>query len=80
MELTVRDLSRGESAVVKKVNGEGAVRRRLFDMGITPGAVITMIRTAPLGDPIEITLRGYQLSIRKKEAKSIVVEKEGAEK
>jgi ferrous iron transport protein A len=76
MELTVRDLRRGESAVVKKVTGEGAVRRRLFDMGITPGAVITMIKTAPLGDPIEITVRGYQLSIRKKEAKSIVVAKE----
>lgn len=75
MEVTVKHLKRGESGTVKRVVGEGAVRRRLFDMGITPGAVITMRKTAPFGDPIEITVRGYQLSIRKIEADSVIVEK-----
>ena len=75
MEVTVKSLKRGESGTVKKVVGEGAVRRRLFDMGITPGAVITMRKAAPLGDPIEINVRGYQLSIRKAEADSVIVEK-----
>ena len=65
MEITVKNLKISESAAVKKVLGSGAVRRRLLDMGITPGAVITMIKTAPLGDPIEIKVRNYQLSIRK---------------
>ncbi len=58
----------GEKGVVKLVNGEGAVRRRLFDMGITPGAEIYLRKKAPLGDPIEITLRGYELTLRKSEA------------
>lgn len=58
----------GEKGVVKVVNGEGAVRRRLFDMGITPGAEIYLRKKAPLGDPIEITLRGYELTLRKSEA------------
>ena len=58
----------GEKAVVKVVNGEGAVRRRLFDMGITPGAEIYLRKKAPLGDPIEISLRGYELTLRKAEA------------
>ena len=58
----------GEKGVVKVVNGEGAVRRRLFDMGITPGAEIYLRKKAPLGDPIEISLRGYELTLRKAEA------------
>ncbi|MCH5161599.1 MAG: ferrous iron transport protein A [Clostridiales bacterium] len=58
----------GESGVVVKVNGEGAMRRRLFDMGITPGAQITLRKVAPFGDPMEITLRGYELTLRKNEA------------
>jgi Fe2+ transport system protein FeoA len=57
------------------VNGEGMLRRRLFDMGITPGASIIMKKVAPLGDPIEINVRGYELSLRKSEASQIIVEK-----
>ncbi len=58
----------GEGGTVVKVSGEGAIRRRLFDMGITPGAHIYFRKSAPLGDPIEITLRGYELTLRKAEA------------
>ena len=61
----------GERAVVVAVNGEGAVRRRLFDMGITPGAEIYLRKKAPLGDPIEISLRGYELTLRKTEAANV---------
>ncbi len=61
----------GEKGVVKAVNGEGVVRRRLFDMGITPGAEIYLRKKAPLGDPIEITLRGYELTLRKSEASHV---------
>jgi Fe2+ transport system protein FeoA len=71
MEAKMKLLSQleiGEKGVVKLVNGEGAVRRRLFDMGITPGAEIYLRKKAPLGDPIEITLRGYELTLRKSEA------------
>ena len=57
-----------ESGVVKFVEGEGRVRRRLFDMGITPGASVILRKKAPLGDPIEITIRGYELTLRKGEA------------
>ncbi len=63
----------GEKAVVKAVNGEGAVRRRLFDMGITPGAEVYLRKKAPLGDPIEIALRGYELTLRKSEAMFVEV-------
>ena len=73
--MTVNHLRRGESGTVLSVSGEGAVRRRLFDMGVTPGAVITMRRAAPFGDPLEVSLRGYRLSIRKEEAASVIVEK-----
>ncbi len=58
----------GEKGVVVAVSGEGAIRRRLFDMGITPGAEIYLRKKAPLGDPIEISLRGYELTLRKAEA------------
>ncbi len=58
----------GQSGKVVKVNGEGRVRRRLFDMGVTPGAEIYLRKKAPLGDPIEITIRGYELTLRKDEA------------
>lgn len=70
---TLRDLKPGEECYVTGVKGEGAVRRRLFDMGITPGAHIILRKTAPFGDPIEITVRGYQLSIRKAEAEEILI-------
>ena len=74
---TVRDLSPGESARVLALRCAGALRRRIIDMGITPGAVVVMRKTAPLGDPIEINIRGYELSIRKTEAEQILVESAG---
>ncbi len=61
-------LAVGERGTVSAVKGEGAIRRRLFDMGITPGAEIYLRKKAPLGDPIEISLRGYELTLRKAEA------------
>ena len=66
-------LKKGESAKVKAVEGERRIRRRLFDMGITPGVDLSVRKLAPLGDPIEITIRGYELSLRKSEAESVVV-------
>ena len=66
----------GETGQIKKVNGEGRLRRRLFDMGVTPGAVVTVKKFAPLGDPIEVTLRGYELTLRKSEAHLIELEAE----
>ena len=64
----------GESGVVLSVAGEGQIKRRLFDMGITPGADVYMRKKAPLGDPIEVTLRGYELTLRKTEAACVVME------
>lgn len=64
----------GQSGVIKKVHGEGRVRHRLFDMGLTPGAEVYLRKVAPLGDPLEITLRGYELSLRKDEAAHVEVE------
>ena len=63
----------GERGTVVSVKGEGAVRRRLFDMGITPGAEVYLRKKAPLGDPIEIALRGYELTLRKAEAAHVEV-------
>ena len=68
MEKMLSEFSVGEKGIVKTVSGEGKIRRRLFDMGVTPGAELTMRKKAPLGDPIEITLRGYELTIRKEDA------------
>ncbi len=67
----------GESGIVKSVSGEGKIKRRLFDMGITPGADVKMRKKAPLGDPIEVTLRGYELTLRKSEALCVVTEVNG---
>ena len=67
----------GETGLIKIVEGEGRVRRRLFDMGITPGASVYLRKKAPLGDPIEITIRGYELTLRKNEAILVVMETEG---
>ena len=64
----------GERGTIKSVAGEGRVRRRLFDMGVTPGAEVIMRKKAPLGDPIEVTLRGYELTLRKTEAACVEVE------
>lgn len=68
MEKTLDLFSIGESGTVKSVCAEGKIKRRLFDMGITPGAQVYMRKKAPLGDPIEITVRGYELTLRKSEA------------
>ena len=64
----------GETGVVKSVGGEGRIKRRLFDMGITNGAEIFLRKRAPLGDPIEVTIRGYELTLRKTEASCIAME------
>ena len=72
--MTLRDVKIGDSAKVKKLNGEGAVKRRIMDMGITKGTDVYVRKVAPLGDPIEITVRGYELSIRKADAEMIEVE------
>lgn len=72
--MTLKEVAIGEKAVIKKIHGEGAVRRRIMDMGITKGTVVTIRKVAPLGDPIELTVRGYELSIRKEDAEMIEVE------
>ena len=64
----------GETGLIKKVEGEGRLRRRLFDMGVTPGATVYLRKKAPLGDPIEVTIRGYELTLRKSEAELVVLE------
>ena len=69
----------GETGLIKKVEGEGRLRRRLFDMGVTPGATVYLRKKAPLGDPIEISLRGYELTLRKSEAQMISVVKVDSE-
>ena len=71
---TLREVSVGETAVIKRLHGEGAVKRRIMDMGITKGVDVYVRKLAPLGDPIEITVRGYELSIRKADAEQIEVE------
>lgn len=68
------DLLVGEKSTVKIVEGEGRLKRRLFDMGVTPGVEVFLRKKAPLGDPLEITLRGYELTLRKDEAKLVVME------
>lgn len=68
MRKTVNELKIGEKAIVTGLGCSGALRRRIIDMGITPGAVVIMRKAAPMGDPIEINVRGYELSIRRSEA------------
>lgn len=65
------DFSIGETGVIVKVDGEPRIKRRLFDMGVTPGAEVYMRKKAPLGDPIEVTIRGYELTLRKAEAECV---------
>ena len=74
MEKTLKEFTVGERGVVKKVTVGGRIRRRLFDMGVTPGVEIVMKKVAPLGDQIEVTLRGYELSLRKSEAECVSME------
>ena len=74
MMKTLRDTKPGETVKVVKLNGSGAVKRRIMDMGITKGVEVFVRKVAPLGDPIEVTVRGYELSLRKADAEMIVVE------
>lgn len=64
----------GEKGVIKMVGGDGRVRRRMFDMGVTPGAEVVLRKRAPLGDPLEVTIRGYELTLRKSEAEMVTME------
>lgn len=76
MEKLLNGFAPQERGRVKRVDAEGKIRRRLFDMGVTPGAEIVMRKVAPLGDPIEVTLRGYELTLRRSEAQAVVMEVE----
>jgi ferrous iron transport protein A len=71
---TLRDAAIGSTVKVARINGEGAIKRRIMDMGITRGIEIYVRKVAPLGDPIEVTVRGYELSIRKADAEMVEVE------
>ena len=74
MEKYLSDFAVGETGDIKSVAGEGKIRRRLFDMGVTPGAFVTLRKKAPLGDPVELNIRGYELSLRKAEAACVLTE------
>lgn len=69
--MTLKDLKKGMNGTVLRIDGEGALRRRLIDMGVTPGTEITVRSVAPLGDPIKVFLRGYELSVRAEDAARI---------
>ena len=71
---TLKDVRIGQSAIIKKLHGEGAVKRRIMDMGLTKGTEVYVRKVAPLGDPLELTVRGYELSLRKEDAQWIEVE------
>ena len=70
---TLRDVKVGEHAVIEKLHGEGALKRRIMDMGITKGVEIHIRKVAPLGDPMELNVRGYELSVRKADAEMIEI-------
>ena len=72
-EVSLAQVVIGSSGTIKAVSGEGKIRRRLFDMGLTPGAEVYVRKVAPLGDPIELTLRGYELTVRKSEAECVSI-------
>lgn len=71
---TLKDVKVGSTAIVKKLHGEGAIKRRIMDMGLTRGVEVYVRKIAPLGDPMELTVRGYELSLRKGDAEWIEVE------
>ncbi len=73
---TLRDAKVGETVAVEKIQGSGAIKRRIMDMGITKGVEIYIRKIAPLGDPVEVMVRGYELSLRKEDAKMIVLKEE----
>ena len=71
---TLKEVKIGESATIKRLHGEGALKRRIMDMGLTKGTEVYVRKVAPLGDPLELTVRGYELSVRKGDAELIEVE------
>lgn len=77
---SLKDAEIGETVKVAKLAGSGTVKRRMMDMGITKGTVIYLRKSAPLGDPLEITVRGYELTIRKQDAEIILIENNAADK
>ena len=74
MTRTLKDLAPGDTARIKSVTGRGSIRRRIVEMGLVPGVVLTMERYAPLGDPVEVKSQGFHLSLRKEEADTIFLE------
>ena len=72
--MTLREVKVGQTCTVKRLHGEGAVKRRIMDMGLTKGVAVFVRKVAPLGDPMELTVRGYELSIRKADAEMVEVE------
>ena len=76
MQKRLDEIKIGQSGRIKLVEGEGRLRRRLLDMGVTPGAEIYLRKKAPLGDPLEVTIRGYELTLRKSEANMVILEVE----
>ena len=70
---TLKDVKVGEKAIIKKLYGEGAIKRRIMDMGLTKGVEVFVRKVAPLGDPVEVTVRGYELSVRKADAELVEV-------
>ncbi len=72
--MTLRDLKPGQSGVVASIGGVGNIRRRVLEMGVTPGTKVDVVKVAPLGDPVEVVLRGYNLSLRKEEAEAIIMQ------
>ncbi len=71
---TLKETAVGETVTVKKLTGDGPVKRRIMDMGLTKGVEVFVRKVAPLGDPVEVTVRGYELSIRKADAEMVIVE------
>ena len=74
MSKTLKEVKPGEKVIIRKISGSGPVKRRLMDMGVTKGQEILVRKVAPLGDPIEVNIRGYELTFRKEEAEKILVE------
>ena len=77
MQKKLSEFAIGETGVIVKVEAEGRIKRRLFDMGVTPGAEVYLRKKAPLGDPVEVTIRGYELTLRKLEADNVLMEVDG---
>lgn len=71
---TLNDIAFGSSAIVKKLHTQGALKQRIMDMGVTKGAEVVLVKSAPLGDPLEIRVRGYELSLRKSDAEKIEID------